>query len=157
MKWKWNKKKFHFIFFFFLVKETYVAIETWKYENTIQICTVLALLSTKRKIVIFRKNNIFYKSNNLFLIKMYNLKKILINFDDLIIRYHLIKFYSAVLILFLIEIKNFTYKFHLYLFIISGNLFFRNIYCSHSLTIFLYQNPLNILLNQLSCIERLKL
>lgn len=94
------------------MKETYVAIETWKYENTIQICTVLALLSTKRKIVIFRKNNIFYKSNNLFLIKMYNLKKILINFDDLIIRYHLIKFYnSAVLILFLIEIKNFTYKF----------------------------------------------
>lgn len=139
------------------MKETYVAIETWKYENTIQICTVLALLSTKRKIVIFRKNNIFYKSNNLFLIKMYNLKKILINFDDLIIRYHLIKFYSAVLILFLIEIKNFTYKFHLYLFIISGNLFFRNIYCSHSLTIFLYQNPSNILLNQLSCIERLKL
>lgn len=101
------------------MKETYVAIETWKYENTIQICTVLALLSTKRKIVIFRKNNIFYKSNNLFLIKMYNLKKILITFDDLIIRYHLIKFYnSAVLILFLIEIKNFTYKFHLYLFII---------------------------------------
>lgn len=101
------------------MEETYVAIETWKYENTIQICTVLALLSTKRKIVIFRKNNIFYKSNNLFLIKMYNLKKILINFDDLIIRYHLIKFYnSAVLIVFLIEIKNFTYKFHLYLFII---------------------------------------
>lgn len=67
----------------------------------------------------FFVNNIFYKSNNLFLIKMYNLKKILINFDDLIIRYHLIKFYSsAILILFLIEIKNFTYKFHLYLFII---------------------------------------
>lgn len=104
------------------------------------------------KLSFFVKNNIFYKSNNLFLIKMYNLKKILINFDDLI------KFYnSAVLILFLIEIKNFTYKFHLYLFIISGNLFFRNIYCSHSLTIFLYQNPSNILLNQLSCIERLKL
>lgn len=77
------------------MKETYVAIETWKYENTIQICTVLALLSTKRNIVIFRKNNIFYKSNNLFLIKMYNLKKILINFDDLIIRYHLIKFYNS--------------------------------------------------------------
>lgn len=104
------------------------------------------------KLSFFVKNNIFYKSNNLFLIKMYNLKKILINFDDLI------KFYnSAVLILFLIEIKNFTYKFHLYLFIISGNLFFRNIYCSHSLTIFLYQNPSNILLNQLSCVERLKL
>lgn len=49
----------------------------------------------RRKIVIFRKNNIFYKSNNLFLIKMYNLKKILINFDDLIIRYHLIKFYNS--------------------------------------------------------------
>lgn len=139
------------------MKETYVAIETWKYENTIQICTVLALLSTKCKIVIFRKKQ-YILYNNLFLIKMYNLKKILINFDDLIIRYHLIKFYnSAVLILFLIEIKNFTYKFHLYLFIISGNLFFRNIYCSHSLTIFLYQNPSNILLNQLSCIERLKL
>lgn len=64
------------------------------------------------KLSFFCKNNIFYKSNNLFLIKMYNLKKILITFDDLIIRYHLIKFYSsAVLILFLIEIKNFTYKF----------------------------------------------
>lgn len=122
-----------------------------------KICTVLALLSTKCKIVIFRKKQ-YILYNNLFLIKMYNLKKILITFDDLIIRYYLIKFYnSAVLILFLIEIKNFTYKFHLYLFIISGNLFFRNIYCSHSLTIFLYQNPSNILLNQLSCIERLKL
>lgn len=76
------------------MKETYVAIETWKYENIIQICTVLALLSTKCKIVIFRKKQ-YILYNNLFLIKMYNLKKILINFDDLIIRYHLIKFYNS--------------------------------------------------------------
>lgn len=46
-KWNKNKIKKNFIsFFFFLAKETYAAIEIWKYENIIQICSlVLALLS----------------------------------------------------------------------------------------------------------------